>query len=57
MLYQIYVISKIKLNLEMFQYNVGSQHCQNNRKYPTFRGRFGFLSLTNVSNLAILALV
>ena len=35
MLYQIYVISEIKLNLEMFRYNVGSQHCQNNRKYPT----------------------
>ena len=50
MLYQIYVISEIKLNLEMFRYNVGSQHCQNNRKYPTFshvvdmRQRFSFLN-------------
>lgn len=63
MLYQIYVISKIKLNLETFRYNVGSQHCQNNRKYPTFlqfpglytyvHVGFVFSLSANVSNLVI----
>ena len=35
MLYQIYVISEIKLNLEMFQYKLGSQQRHTTRIYPT----------------------